>query len=100
MASPSGVRASTLPLNLEGVQGTVTVRGPFSSRTIEFDVTTAAPVDVVALAGGVEKRYRLEAANGRVHQSFRLEAAPANTVDLEFYSAGTRLGEARLELAP
>jgi hypothetical protein len=100
MASPAGGRVATLPLDLEGVRGTVTVRGPVSARMIEFDVAAAAPVDVVTVAGGVEKRYRLEPLNGQVRESFRLEGAPDKAVELEFYSSGTRLGEARLELMP
>jgi hypothetical protein len=100
MASPTGAHPPTLALDLEGVTGTVRVRGPVAARTIEFDLASAAPVEVVTIAGGVERRYRLETSNGRIHESFRLKGAPADDVKLEFYAAGTRLGEARLALTP
>jgi hypothetical protein len=100
MASPSDARTSGLRLDLEGVNGKVSVRGPISARTIEFDLAAAAPLDVVAMAGGVENRYHLESRDGRMHESFRLEGAPDDAVELEFYSAGTRVGEARLDLLP
>ena len=59
-----------------------------------------SPVEVVATAGGVENVYRLEASTGKVRRSFTLEGLPDNAVDLEFYSAGTSLGRARVGFQP
>ena len=101
MASPAvPAAAPVLRLDLEQVKGTVAVTGTVARRTIEFDVAIAVPVEVVATAGGVENVYRLEASTGKVRRSFTLEGLPDNAVDLEFYSAGTSLGRARVGFQP
>ena len=101
MASPAvPAAAPVLRLDLEQVKGTVAVTGTGAKRTIDFDVATAVPVDVVATAGGVENVYQLEASTGKVRRSFTLEGLPDNAVDLEFYSAGTSLGRARVGFQP
>ena len=103
MASPASAPkavARALELNLEQVKGTVAVSGSIPARTIDFDVAIAVPVEVVAIAGGVENLYQLEPSAGRVRRSFRLEGKPDHAVDLEFYAAGTSLGRARVELGP
>jgi hypothetical protein len=84
-------------IDLEGLQGAVSVRGPLGARSIDFEIDSVQPIDVVATVGARENRYHLAVAASN-RQSFPLEGA-AEGVDLRFYSGGALVGTARVDLS-
>jgi hypothetical protein len=86
-------------LDLQGLQGSVTVRGPVGSRQIDFEVATDRPVDVVATVGARENRYRLDASGTPARRSFPLDGPDASDVVLQFYSGGALMGSSRVVLS-
>jgi hypothetical protein len=100
MARPSTSTAvAATRLDLQGLQGSVTVRGPVGSRQIDFQVATDRPVDVVATVGARENHYRLDASGTPARRSFPLDGPDASDVDLQFYSAGALMGSSRVVLS-
>jgi hypothetical protein len=100
MANPSTSTAvGATRLELQGLRGSVAVRGAAGSRTIDFEVTADRPVDVVATVGARENHYRLDASGTSRRHSFPLDGPEASDVDLQFYSSGALVGSSRIVLA-
>jgi hypothetical protein len=98
MARPAaGTLVGVTRVDLEGLQGSVSVRGPLGARSIDFEIDSDRPVDVVATVGARENRYSLAVAASN-RQSFPLEGSAAD-VDLRFFVDGALVGTARVDLS-
>jgi hypothetical protein len=97
MARPrAGTELGSTRIELDGVRGSVSVRGPVESRQIDFEVITDRPVDVLVTVGARENRYRLDATGTLLRRSFALDGPETARVDLQFFADGSLVGSARI----